>query len=364
LIASIGINQAMTKPTAEPIEQTETTSIFVAKQEIGLGDMLKPEFLNLEQCPNDRVPPGAITKLEELEGRRTRVHLYPGEAIIEPKLLAKGEQVSGATEHIAKGMRAVSIKVDSVSGAASLIKPGDRVDVLVYLQENQSRGIRKTVTQTFLQRAKVFAVDDVFRRDNDGKQSIAAKTISLEVTPSQAELVTMASELGMIRLVLRSASDENEDVTKGVTASDLLGDAAEQGPPTVAAIAPAAFPPTMVPPDLTKVQVPPDMTKMKVPPVFTAPPEPAKPRNTFKMVMLLGADERKEVDFEDGKLVSESDSGLPTDPPANEPAGPPDPRAQTLPPWTGHPSGAAGGEATPAGDSGNNGNAASDQPNP
>jgi len=191
---------------------------------------------------------------------------------------------------------------------------------------------------------------------------VAAKTISLEVTPSQAELVTMASELGMIRLVLRSASDENEDATKGVTASDLLGDAAEQGPPA----AMAATPPFMVPPDLTKVQVPPDMTKMKVPPVFTEPTEPAKPRNTFKMVMLLGADERKEVDFEDGKLVSESDSGLPTDTPAGPPSNElPDARAQRSPEYSpGHPNGAASGQATPAGDSGNHDNAASDKPNP
>ena len=218
LVASIGINQAMSRPNVEQIP-TDSTEIFVAKSEIGLGDSLKPEVLKLESWPTDKVPAGALTKLEETVERRSRTKIYPGEPIIEAKLLAKGEDVADAATMIPKGMRVVSIRVDAVSGAASLIKPGDRVDVLVHLQENTSRGITKTTTKTFLQHVKVFAVDDVFRRENDGGQTVAAKTISLLVTPTQAELVTMASELGTLRLVMRSASDEDKSETPGSTPS-------------------------------------------------------------------------------------------------------------------------------------------------
>jgi len=287
LVASIGINQAMSRPNVEQIP-SESTEIFVAKTEVAMGDALKPEVLKLEAWPIDKVPAGALTKLEETVDRRTRTKIYPGEPIIEAKLLAKGEDVEDAANLIPKGMRVVSIRVDAVSGAASLIKPGDRVDVLVHLQENNSRGITKTTTKTFLQHVKVFAVDDIFRRENDGGQTVAAKTISLLVTPTQAELVTMASELGTLRLVMRSASDEDQSDTTGSVPSDLPG-----VEPAVASAHSHLLSPELAPPP-----PPPPPVQPKV-----AEPPPPDLREHFTMKMLMGPDDVREVDFEDGKPV-------------------------------------------------------------
>lgn len=298
LVAAVGINQAMKRPPAEMVAG-ETTPIFVAKEQIGMGDPLKPEVLKLEPWPVDKVPPGAITKLEDTENRRTRAIIFPGEPIIEPKLLAKGENAASPTDMIPKGHRVVSIRVDAVSGAASLLKPGDRVDVLVHLQENPSRGITKTTTQTFLQHVKVFAVDDVFRRDVDGGASVAAKTVSLLVTPEQAELVMLATELGVVRLVMRSANDEDDTETAPKSPSDLGGlmsTLADKGDKKQEA---ATNP-------LIALVSPP---KQAEPTPEPAPAQPAgPPKNVFKMVILEG-DVRREVQFEDGVPVS--DTGAP-----------------------------------------------------
>src|ERR1051325_7932989 len=91
LVASIGINQAMSRPQGDAGVEVETAPIFVAKTEIGLGDVIKPEMVNLEPWPKDKIPPGAIGKLEDMEDRRARTKIFPGEPIIEPKLLPKGE---------------------------------------------------------------------------------------------------------------------------------------------------------------------------------------------------------------------------------------------------------------------------------
>lgn len=312
LVASIGINQAMSRPAPEAVVG-ETTEIVVAQTDIGMGDPLKPEVLKLEAWPKDRVPPGALTKIDETEGRRTRTKIFAGEPIIEPKLLAKGEDVSDAAGLIPKGFRVVSIRVDAVSGAASLIKPGDRVDVLVHLQENSSRGIAKTTTKTFLQHVKVFAVDDVFRRDEDGPQSIVAKTISLLVTPAQAELVTMASELGSVRLVMRSANDEENTDTPGTTVSDLRGDSSSDTEVAQVPTVPHSFLPPAPPPKAPEPTLAPPPPEPK--------PAPHKPQDMFKMVLLMGADERKEVDFENGRPVNPPErNSTDSAPPANEPS--------------------------------------------
>jgi pilus assembly protein CpaB len=306
LVASIGINQAMSRPVTDQAP-AETTEIFVAKAEIGLGDALKPDVIKLEAWPADKVPAGALTKLEETVDRRTRTKIYPGEPILENKLLAKGEDVADAANMIPKGFRVVSIRVDAVSGAASLIKPGDRVDVLVHLQENTSRGITKTTTKTFLQHIKVFAVDDVFRRENDGGQTVAAKTISLLVTPQQAELVTMASELGTIRLVMRSASDEDKSDTPGSTPGDLPG---------LDPAVPAAH--SMLLSGAPQAPVPVPVPAPVVAPLPKVVEPPAEPKDHFTMKMLLGPEEVRDVDFEDGHPVKEQDEAPTTNPNTNE----------------------------------------------
>ena len=95
LVASIGINQAMSRPVVGASSRRDD-GVFVAKTEIGMGDALRPEMLKLEAWPSDKVPTGALTKLEETVDRRTRTKIYPGEPIIEAKLLAKGEDVADA----------------------------------------------------------------------------------------------------------------------------------------------------------------------------------------------------------------------------------------------------------------------------
>ena len=191
----------------------ETQPIFVAMTDIGMGDLLTSQVLKLEQWPKDKVPAGAISRIEDIEGRRTRTKLYAGEPILENRLLGKGASEQGATALIPKGYRVVPVKVDLVSGGSSLILPGDRVDVMVHLVRDPSREIQETVTRTILQDIKVFAVNDVvdLEKEKDGSsKSITAKTISLLVTPEQAAKVMLATQLGTINLVMRSPEDDQQ----------------------------------------------------------------------------------------------------------------------------------------------------------
>ncbi len=195
--------------------------------DIGMGDLLASQMLKLEQWPKDKIPPGAISRIEDIEGRRTRTRLYAGEPILENKLLGKGASQQGATALIPKGYRVVPVKVDLVSGGSSLILPGDRVDVMVHLVRDPSRDIPETVTRTILQDIKVFAVNDVLdlEKEKDGGKSIVAKTISLLVTPEQAAKVMLASQMGIVNLVMRSPEDDQPSANVQATPNELFGTA-------------------------------------------------------------------------------------------------------------------------------------------
>ena len=225
IVASIGITQVMAKRNAgDASSSTEMQAIFVALENVPMGDPLTAQVMKLEEWPKDKIPTGALTKIEDVEGRRPKTIIYQGSPILESQLLGKGADEEGATGLIPKGYRVVSIKVDSVSGGASLIRPGDRVDVLVHLQFNLSKGIQETTTRTILQDIKVFAVDNVFNLESvEGDASISAKTISLLVTPAHAEKLMLATELGQIRLIMRSSQDNERTEVAGAVPHELFG---------------------------------------------------------------------------------------------------------------------------------------------
>lgn len=224
LVASIGINQLMAD-RGKPAASGETVSIFIALQDINMNDPVSKEMLKLEPWPKDKVQPGAITKLDTVVGRRTKMKILAGEPILEGKLLATGENgQQGAGDQIPPGMRAVAVKSDDVTSTGSLIRPGDRVDVVVHLQRNPGKGIPETTSKTFLRDIKIFAVNDEFERSPNGEGGkVTAKTVTLLVLSQQAELISLATELGKIRLVMRGPNDTSAEETDGVTIKDITG---------------------------------------------------------------------------------------------------------------------------------------------
>ncbi|OHB72074.1 MAG: Flp pilus assembly protein CpaB [Planctomycetes bacterium RBG_13_63_9] len=226
LVASIGITQVMANRDAKSDAPTgDSQAVFVAMESIPMGEVLTPQVLRLENWPKDKVPSGALSKIEDVEGRRSRTRLYEGEPILENKLYGKGDSGGGVAMRIPKGYRAVPVKVDDVSGGADMILPGDRVDVVVYLSPKRgSAGITEASTQTLLEDIKVFAVDSTVEIDSTeaGSEPMNAKTISLQVTPEQAAKLTLASQLGKIILVMRSPDDPDIVKTKPVSAADLF----------------------------------------------------------------------------------------------------------------------------------------------
>lgn len=248
LVASIGITRVMTTWTEKPdMVVGGTEPVVVATANVGMGEMLSETQIKLENWPKGKIPAGAVSIIADADGRRTRTRLYAGEPILEDKLFAKGVSQQGAAAMVTAGYRVVTVKVDLVSGGGSLILPGDHVDVMVHLVRDPNKGINETVTRTILQNVKVFAVNDVLgvEKEKESGKSIAAKTISLLVTPEQAAKVMLATEMGTINLVMRSPEDNQRVADVQAKPAELFGAAvasptAMEPPPAKAVPAPTA----------------------------------------------------------------------------------------------------------------------------
>ena len=113
LVASIGISQVMDRNAKRPAA-VQTAPIYVALHNINLGDPIDATMVSLQEWPKDKIPPGAIAKLEDIEGRRPRAAIIQGEPILDGKLLAPGQLADPITA-IPKGYRLKTISVDATT---------------------------------------------------------------------------------------------------------------------------------------------------------------------------------------------------------------------------------------------------------
>lgn len=206
LIASIGISEVLKqKPEGGGVE---TEPILVAAMDIDINTKLDATNVKIEDWPKGKIQEGAMHTLEEVQEQYTRARMYAGEPILLAKLMDSKDEVAPIPE----GYRAIPVKVD-LDTVVGLIQPGDLVDVMVFLRPGPD--VPRAGAYTILRMARVYAVNSQTDRQTDAKgQDVAARTVSLLVKPKQAERLTLATEMGKIRLALRRAGDEPEDDAK------------------------------------------------------------------------------------------------------------------------------------------------------
>ncbi len=192
------------------------THLVVAAAPLSAGSRLAPSQLKLVDWPLDNPLPGSFSNPAALNNRVLKVPLAPGEPLLEAKLAPLGNR-AGLSAMLQPGLRAVSIHVNEVGGVAGFALPGSLVDVVVTLQEEQGHMISKIV----LQKIPVLAVAQDAALKDDVKAKVV-NTVTLEVSPQQAEKLDLAGSVGTLTLALRNELDEATVSTHGVHKSELL----------------------------------------------------------------------------------------------------------------------------------------------
>ncbi len=142
-------------------------------------------------------------------GSVVREPILAGEPIVARKIVRAGDSGYMAA-YLEPGMRAMAIAVSTESAAGGFILPGDRVDVIVTVELENSgtdgAGGPKFASQVVLQNVKVLAVDQSTRAEDD-QQTVVGATATLEIAPRDTEALALAKAAGTLSLVLRSYAD-------------------------------------------------------------------------------------------------------------------------------------------------------------
>lgn len=211
--------------------------VVVAAQSLRSGSLLKSGDLTIAKLAPSIVPETAIKagtlNMDDLKGAMIRRGLRQGEALLNGDVIHPTDRGFLAAV-LQPGMRAITVAVDVVTGAAGLISPGDHVDVmLIQTLDDASRPPgQRVAAHVVLNDIRVIAIDQKLVApegpDSGGKP---AATVTLEVAGDQAERVVVAGRIGRLSLVVRSAEPggveaASDHVTWGGDVSPALEHAA------------------------------------------------------------------------------------------------------------------------------------------
>lgn len=192
---------------AEPVPLTQ---IVVAARDLEIGTPLSEQNLTLAQWPKANVPQGAFNDIKLVEGRVAVSRMAAGQPLRAAELAAAGSG-AGLVALIPAGKRAMSIRVDEVIGVGGFILPNTFVDVIGV--GNERSGVAREA-KTILKRIKVLAIAQETTTE-EGKAKVV-RTVTMEVTPREAETLALQTYQGSIHLILRNPLDEDIEEVKPV----------------------------------------------------------------------------------------------------------------------------------------------------
>lgn len=197
----------------------EPVTILVAAQEIPAGVLLSEDMLVTRDLPESYIEARHIRADEANHaiGIRTTMGLHPNESILWTDLASSSEEHRVLSGLIKNGMRAVTVRVSGGATLGGLLRPGDRIDLLLRAERNTGM-----VVMPLLQNVLVLAVGADMGRQEDNiiKMVMSGSDLTLSVTVAQAQALTLAQGEGKITASLRNPNDILVDRDSPVTTAE------------------------------------------------------------------------------------------------------------------------------------------------
>jgi pilus assembly protein CpaB len=229
LLAAKITRDVLAQRSAPQVVKTDLAQIVVAKHTITPGQEIRADDITVGEVPAKRIPEGAFKNTTDLIGRVAQIQFGKDQVLVESLLAPKGSG-NGLAALVPDGMRAMTLQVDEFSGVAGMLVPGSHVDVIAAMQGANGEPVARTIVQN----VKVQAVGQKLTiapppAANEKKENAnepapePTRSVTLLVTPEQAEGLELACTTGRPRLVLRGGRDDNTAASQGVTIGQLRG---------------------------------------------------------------------------------------------------------------------------------------------
>lgn len=202
------------------VRAVQPQQIVVAASDIPIGSAIATSQLRETSWPKDSIPQGSYQQAPVLVGRIAIRSITKGDAVTEAKLKPKaGAPGSGFMTYVVpQGHRAVTVAVNEVAGVAGFLTPNDRVDVVLTTSLPGSE--KENVSKIILENIPVLATGQLTDQ-KEGKPAVVP-TVTLDLSPSDAEKLVLSASKGSLQMLLRNITDSAPVDSKGATISQVL----------------------------------------------------------------------------------------------------------------------------------------------
>jgi pilus assembly protein CpaB len=223
IITSLLIYAYITKAATKTEVQIEYADVLVAANTLPPKHIIVETDIKLVKMTKDKVNARALKNKTEIIGKRIKESIMAEEQIIPDRIM--DDKKSPLSFSIPDGMRALSINITEQSFVSYLIRPGDYIDIIASfelesIEEAATVTIYPRITKTIIQNLQVLALSQNTVVAGD-KVSEIPKTVTLAVTPQDAEKLVYASEYATLTMILRHADDDKIITTDGVNRKDV-----------------------------------------------------------------------------------------------------------------------------------------------
>jgi len=203
--------------------------VLVARKPLAVGTIIDAESLTYQPWPKELMQSAyymegqADSDIQKLLGTVVRYPVTAGQPLTRGALVGPEDRGFLAAA-LGPGMRAITVPVNTSTGVAGFVFPGDRVDV-VLTQEVQGGGDGQPlkVSETIVRNVRVLATDQrVDSKGEDGKTEVKTfSNVTFEVTPRIAEKIAVAQSLGQLSLSLRSIADNSAELERAIASGEV-----------------------------------------------------------------------------------------------------------------------------------------------
>ncbi len=249
LFALLLVYSYIYKKEKELLSLSTPVKVVVAAKDIPEGSLLDETTVEVVEIPKKFVQPGALTRPGEALDRIAAVPMLKGSQVLDSLFRPAAEE--GVARKIPADRRAYSIAVNDVTAVAGLVRPGDFVDVVVTAQTGsvqQGQAVPEgSLARLLLQNILVLAVNQRSTaasppRTAPSQQAVgglassvtpdsqkgpsSVRTLTLSLTPDEAQKTALAQEIGSLSVALRSSWQKPEQQPlplANVTPQQVLG---------------------------------------------------------------------------------------------------------------------------------------------
>jgi pilus assembly protein CpaB len=203
------------------VAEAPAVEVLVVRIELKAGSFVREDALMWQPWPEE-----GATEIYAIKGQRdvkdfvgavVRTAIMPGQPITDHQIVHPGDR--GFLAAVLKpGNRAVSVPVDTTSGISGFIFPGDVVDLILTSRFNtknsDGENRQRHISRTMLSGIRVLAIDQ--KTESKNGEATPAKTVTVEVSPKQAEKVAIGMAMGSLSLSLQSLTRTDYNVADQV----------------------------------------------------------------------------------------------------------------------------------------------------